>query len=130
METVKTIWSTMVFFNIGIGDVIGAAMTVWIFIDLIRQKKWDKVKDEAEKKGMELINSTLTNKQRLQAVVDFLQSKFTFLAKVDDAVLINLVNEVYVNRVKPKADAEQLWSDPMKTSEGIMEIIRKGQEPK
>lgn len=103
----QSIIAIMTQLNISWGDIFTALAALYIMIDLLIKGKRVELKRFAEQKSAELVDSTMSNRQRLNAVVDLLQARFKWLAMIPDDVIINLVNEVYVSRVKPKTDIEK-----------------------
>lgn len=106
-DNMQSVMNLMTQLNISWGDVFTALTSLYIMADLLFKGKRAELKKFAEEKSAELVGSTMNNRQRLNAVVDLLQARFRWLAMIPDDAIINLVNEVYVSRVKPKADVKR-----------------------
>jgi hypothetical protein len=86
-----------------------------------RVKQWKKM---AKSQCLHLLNEKMTNKEKVQTVVDYLQKRSKILAVLPDEWIHEMVNEVYVNKVKPKADVENLWKDKTKSTESLHNQVK------
>lgn len=88
-------------------EIINLATSLYVAIDLLWKGQKSLLRKHIEEQAIKLADAAITNTERLQKTIDFLQEKFKLLNLIPDKFLIDFINEVYTTRVKPNLKLER-----------------------
>lgn len=119
-------------------DVIGFCVLHWAEIAAVclaatrifeaakksfRNRRIDDLKNTILFESASLIGYASEHNEKLQTVLDKIQEKCPITSKIPDQQLIELINSVYVNKVKPVIKDPNIDTDKPLTVEQINEIF-------